>query len=793
MHGYDVVDHSLLNPELGGEKAFRVMAKMFHRCGLGIIVDIVPNHMAVGQADNAWWLDVLERGVASAYSGYFDIDWDAPGFRAKVLAPFLGMPPEQALDTGELTLIHDATLDKLTFAYYAHRFPLRPDDRERLAHRDPASLSKADLLALHENQNFVLADWREADSRINWRRFFDITDLAALRAERDDVFDATHGLILDLYAEGLIEGVRVDHVDGLADPRAYCRKLRAALRERESRRPSDAGSAYIVVEKILAADESLPSDWPIEGTTGYDFMNEVAGLQHADDAGALDALWRRYGGRGDDFEREEVLARRETTSTKFKAQLVATACAFAATARGKPIGEAILTDALEAVIVQMRSYRTYATGRKDSPRGGGYFERAIEKAALDSAALRPAIEAIAGVVGDVSEEPATIDAIRRFNQLSAPVAAKAVEDTAFYRYGRILSRNDVGFDPRQKTLPAADFHIRMARRARDWPSDMLSTATHDHKRGEDARARLAVLSELPNSWRQRVERWFDRNARLRPDGLDGDDEYQLYQTLTGAWPMSGTSDPGFAQLAERVAGWCRKYLREAKLRSSWHAPDAAYEEKLLGFARALLAERAGAGFRDDMDSFICRIGPAGAANALVQSALRCTLPGMPDLYQGCEFWDLSMVDPDNRRPVDFVSRMKMLARSDPAPPWHDAGRKQAIIAALLQYRTLNDELFRCGDYRPLPVTGPRKDNVIAFERAFKGEVLIVAAMWHCAAALCDTARLTPTKDWWADTAIGLAATDLDNVLPFAAQCPATSRAADLFTALPVYVGVANRD
>ncbi|HWF64034.1 MAG TPA: malto-oligosyltrehalose synthase [Rhizomicrobium sp.] len=505
-HGYDVVDHAHINPELGGEEGFRAFASTLKQHGIGIILDIVPNHVAVGGAHNPWWLDLLEKGRASRYADYFDIDWDAPGLENKVFAPFLGEAPQAALAKGDLKLVREA--GKWTFAYFDHRFPLRPEDQDN---------REGDPEALLARQNFVLADWREADARLNWRRFFDITDLAAIRPNEPEVFQATHAKIFALYGEGLIQGVRVDHVDGIADPSAYCRTLRARL---DDIRPG----AYIVVEKILADGEILPTDWQVDGTTGYDFMNEISALEHQPDDGVLESIWQRESARGLSFEQEEQRARHEMLLTKFAGQREAAVCAFA---RILP-DENALDAALIAIVARLRYYRPYATGAPGSLVGDSYLNDAFARAAADSPALKNTVDTIAALFARQDGDLLVMDAVRRFSQLCAPVAAKAVEDTAFYRYGRLLSRNDVGFDPRRQAMAVAEFHRRMAARASSHPSAMLATATHDHKRGEDARARIAALSHTPQAWGEFVA------SALAAAGIDPADAYQLFQTLLGA-------------------------------------------------------------------------------------------------------------------------------------------------------------------------------------------------------------------------------------------------------------------
>ncbi|MEJ1968363.1 MAG: malto-oligosyltrehalose synthase [Rhizomicrobium sp.] len=562
-HGYDVIDHARVNPELGGEDGFRALAAALRAHDIGIVLDIVPNHMAVGGADNPCWLDLLEKGRDSIFANMFDIDWEPaqPNLRDKVLVPLLGSKPREAIAAGEIALIRDDGLGKYAFAYGEHRFPLRKEDYAEVEADLAAANTPERLGVLLERQNYRLAFWRDAGKRINWRRFFDITELAALRVEDDGVFEIIHAAVFRLYAEGLIDGVRVDHVDGLADPKAYCRRLRSRLdalnpqRERKS-------APYIVVEKILAPDEFLPEDWGVDGTTGYDFMDQVSALQHdGANAGRFGTLWAEFSGRSSAFAPEERAARREVLENAFVNQLRATAAAF------RPLAPAAGQDDLEAALARLlesfHAYRTYP----------GTPSPAFDAACEDAKATAPkdALGAIAQAMRSGAEEAR--DAARRFSQLAAPVAAKAVEDTAFYRYARLLSRNDVGFAPDRFGIPRELFLTKAKARQRTFPNAMLTTATHDHKRGEDVRARLAALSEIPDLWACEVRAWFAINAPLRPPKVTPGDEYQLYQTLVGSWPIE----------TDRVLAWREKSLREAKLETSWFAPDAAFEGENAAF------------------------------------------------------------------------------------------------------------------------------------------------------------------------------------------------------------------
>jgi len=723
-HGYDVVDPTRINPELGGEDGFRALAAALKAEGLGIILDIVPNHMAVGGDDNLWWMDVLEHGPGSRYARFFDIDWhpDDPAMQGKLLAPFLGEQYGEALRSGALTLTGDGAA---VMAHGTHRFPIRPEDRQALVSegdlatrydgRDPEGAER--LHALLERQHYRLAWWRTAADEINWRRFFDITELAGLRVEDQAVFDAVHALPLRLYREGLIDGVRVDHVDGLADPGGYCRQLRAALDAQRE------GPAYLVVEKILAAGEPLPTDWQTDGTSGYDFMNHVAGLLH-DPAGEapLTRYWHELSGRPADFAQEEHAVRVEILERTFPGQLDAVAAAFhqVADLATRDLSRGMIRRGLAAILVQFSAYRTY---------GGHSADDRLVRAAVAAKLAAPPSET--GVIDQLvawMQGPGAEDATRRFEQLSAPLAAKSVEDTAFYRYGRLLSRTDVGFDADRFSLSPVEFADEVAARAATYPHAMLATATHDHKRGEDVRARLAVLSEMPELWIETATRWAELSIA---EGIDAGDCYQVLQTLVGACPFVLDDPDGFA---ERVVQWSQKALREAKLRSSWTLPDDAYEARVAGFIRAFLS---GAELRRELTDFVARIGPAGAVNGIVQAVLRSTLPGVPDCYQGAELWDLSLVDPDNRRPVDYTAR-----QAQGSADWRDGKVKQAAIAACL-HATPADAGFEV-----VAASGLRADKVFAFRR---GPLLVVVPI-RCAQAV--TEQLTIDPGWWGETQVG---------------------------------------
>jgi (1->4)-alpha-D-glucan 1-alpha-D-glucosylmutase len=774
-HGYDQIDPTAINPELGGEDGFRALAAAARREGLGVILDIVPNHMAVGGGDNRWWLDVLEWGEASRYAHLFDIDWRPadPALHGKVLAPFLGEPYGQALGSGALKLAHDPGADTLTVvAHDVHRFPLRREDYGAVL-TSPGGVAafdgqqadgRARLHKLLERQHYRLAHWRTAGDEINWRRFFDITQLAGLRVERDEVFDLIHALPLRLYREGLIDGVRVDHIDGLADPAAYGVKLRAALEAARAERPAEAapGPAYVVVEKILAPTERLSSAWRVDGTTGYDYMNLSAGLLHAPEgAAALTAAWAEISGRTAAFGAEERAARLEVLGQSFAGQLDAAVRAYHALARLDPatrdLTAASLRRALTALLSVFPAYRTYSLGDAAPPSDAPLRQRAgaLAKPHLTAGDAETMDRILAWLGGEGAGAPALKrEAARRFQQLSAPVSAKAVEDTAFYRYAPLLSRNDVGFEAARISISPHAFHDANCERAGSFPHAMLTTATHDHKRGEDVRARLAVLSEIPDRWIGLAKGWIARAEALAP-AIDPGDAYALFQTLVGAWPMTLTPGdaPGLEAFKTRVATWQEKALREAKLRSSWAAPNADYEARARAYLHAALDPT---GLAAEIEAFVREIAGAGAANGLVQTLLRCMVPGVPDTYQGTEFWDLSLVDPDNRRAVAFGPRQLSLSEATPidelAASWRDGRVKQRVLAMALDARRRRPAVFRDGDYVPLTVVGARAGHVLAFARR-AGDACVAAVALRCAPALIGRDTLTPPADWWGDTAI----------------------------------------
>ena len=768
MHGYDVVDPTQVNPELGGEAGLRSLVAALHDAGLGIIVDIVPNHMAAGGMENAWWADVLLHGQTSRYASFFDIDWNSadPALRDKVLAPFLGEPYGESLRSGAITLAREDGAPVIR--YYDNRFPIRIADHAEIAVAapdayDPATeAGRARLHALLERQHYRLAWWRTAGDEINWRRFFDINGLAALRIEDEAVFEATHATLFRLCADGLIDGLRVDHVDGLADPPSYCRRLRERL----------GGRAWLVVEKILGPGERLPDDWKVDGTSGYDFMDEVNALLHDPSGEApLRELWSSVSGRTADFAVEEEAARREMLDRSFTSQLDAAAASLHRIARmrleTRDVTFAAIHRVLTALLAHFPVYRSYGCARR-SAADDAAFAKAVAGAVADCrAADRPIVGLLDRWLG--GEAPGELDrdargtAIVRFQQLSAPLAAKAVEDTAFYRYGVLLSRNDVGADLARFSMTAEDFHARCLEQRERFPDAMLTTGTHDHKRGEDVSARLAVLSEMPEQWAANVRRWLTLNASHRRVGdcpmPSPGDEAMLYQMIVAAWPMQldASDAEGMSEFTERLAGWQLKALREAKLATDWTAPNLEYEDAARSFLYTIMADREG--FLAQASEFAERIGPAGAVNGLTQTLLKLTVPGVPDIFQGNEFWDLSLVDPDNRRPVDFARRVDALnAAGKPealAGHWRDGRMKQAVIRCVLAQRGRLPELFARGAYRPLDVVGPLAANVVAFLRSHAGAHCLVVVPRMPVRLLGGGDSVIIPPDVWRDTVVHL--------------------------------------
>ncbi len=660
-HGYDVVDPTRANPELGGEQGRQELVAAVRAAGLGLVVDLVPNHMSVEvPAANPWWWDVLTHGQESRYATHFDVDWA----RGPILLPVLG-------DDGELEL-RDGKL-----AYYDHEFPIAPGTEQGTADE------------VHERQHYRLVHWQRGNAELTYRRFFDITSLAAVRVEDPAVFEATHAEVLRWVAAGEVDGLRIDHPDGLADPGGYFRRLRSRA------------DCWLVVEKILAAGESLPASWPVHGTTGYDALREVCGV-FVDPAGeaALTELAATPA-----FHAEETRSRRLIT----RRSLVAEMRRIAALVPGTP------ADAVAELMVAFPVYRSYL------PEGLAHWQAAVERAR----AARPDLaEALAVLDRTVRKDPHG-ELATRIQQTSGMVVAKGDEDTAFYRYPRLTALNEVGGAPDRFGVPVAEFHAGALARAAGWPAGMTTLSTHDTKRSEDVRARVAVLAELAPEFAAAVGRWSARRGLGEPTL-----ELLAWQTLVGAWPIS----------PERLAAYLDKAAKEAKVRTSWVDHDEPFEAAIRSWPADVLGDPE---LRADVEEFVERVRLPGWSNALGQKLLQLAGPGVPDVYQGTELFDLSLVDPDNRRPVDYAARAELLDRLETGwlPDVDDSGAaKLHLVRTVLRLRRERPELFT--GYRPLTADGPAHEHVVAFART--GVVAVATRL-----------PVTLARTGWQDTVLAL--------------------------------------
>jgi (1->4)-alpha-D-glucan 1-alpha-D-glucosylmutase len=719
-HGYDVVDHSRLNAELGGDAGHARLTAALAGAGLRQVLDIVPNHMAVGGPASTWWWDVLAHGVDSRFADYFDIDWDPPQplLAGKLLVPVLGDHYGRVLDAGELTVARGA--GGLVVRYYDHELPLA---RHTVAELGPggdgqvsdeqieALNADADALdALLRRQNYRLAHWRTASEELNYRRFFDITTLAGLRSEDPQVFGDTHRLILAMVRDGTLDGLRVDHVDGLCDPAGYLARLR-----------EETGGSYVVVEKILEAGEELPPSWPVAGTTGYDFLTAVSQL-FTDPAGEapMRACYAAFTGVEPDWAATVYAAKLQVMTGTLAAEVERLTGLLARVTdhvrRQRDFTRGQLREALREILAAFGVYRSYGyPGRPVSEADAGHVAAAVAGARR----RRPDLDAeLTGFIGELLtgeyEGSAETDFAVHFAQVSAPVMAKGVEDTAFYRYHVLVSLCEVGGDPGTFGRPVAQFHARMAAAARQWPQSMLTLSTHDTKRSADVRARISLLAEQPEAWQRAVSGWAAHNDKHKTGGWpDRDAEYMLYQNLAGAWPVDQA----------RAGAFLAKAVREAKVHTSWIDPDPAYDDAAQAFVTGILADPE---FVTSLEEFLAgqRLVERGRVSSLAQTTLLLTCPGVPDIYQGAELWDLSLVDPDNRRPVDFGARERLLAALEDAGPrealarMDEGGPKLWLIHRVLAHRAHAPQAFAPGSgYEPLPVSGAKADHVVAFTRS----------------------------------------------------------------------------
>ncbi|HYI66897.1 MAG TPA: malto-oligosyltrehalose synthase [Candidatus Limnocylindrales bacterium] len=710
-HGYDVVDHSRVSAELGGAEAFERLTDALRANGMGLVLDIVPNHMAISGEENQWWWDVLEHGKASTFASHFDVDLDAP-----IVLPVLTDDDRNVLEMGGIRLVRDG--ERLLIGFGARRVPLDPRTvAPILAASDVDTLIaefNADpqrLEALLARQHYRLASWRAALTDLRYRRFFDVNDLIGLRVEDEAVYMDVHRLALDWVERGIVDGLRVDHPDGLRDPAGYLARLRA-----------DAPDAWIVVEKILETDEDLPDGWPVEGTTGYRFANLATGLfVDPDGEHAMSETWASAGDAGPGWEETAADSRADVLSSLLGSDIDRLTGLLMAVPQMSHHAWDELRAALRELAARLPVYRTYLTS---SPRCASDGDAVIiERTVAAASAARPDLDPelfdrLGRVLLLEVDDPMAVELAIRFQQLTPAAMAKGVEDTAFYRYLRLVALNEVGGDPGRFGISVASFHRHMERAAADWPEAMLSLSTHDTKRGADVRARLAVLSEDPAGWRQAVERLGNAAEphRSRESPPTAADAYLLFQTLVGAWPID----------AGRAAAYMLKATREAKLRTSWLAPNAPYEEAMDRFVRGALGDPR---FVEVVESVVAPLVDAGRRAALGQVALELTAPGVPDLYQGDELWQLALVDPDNRRPVDYDGRRHLLARArdaDAAAAWEgrdDGLAKLWLVRHALDLRRRHEASFVSGRYRPIGAEGALADAVVSFERG--GNVMTV--------------------------------------------------------------------
>ena len=724
-HGYDITDANEIDPVLGGRAGFDRLSEALKAAGLGLILDIVPNHMAAS-LENSWWRDVIEHGGKSRYARHFDIDWSR-----RLTLPFLGDTFEEVLEKGEITLKADPRTGQPAFAYFDTYYPLAPDTYGA----SETTPDNAALAELHQRQPYRLMSWRDAPRELSYRRFFEITGLAGVRVEDDAVFDDTHRLILELVHSGAVDGLRVDHVDGLADPKAYLERLREKA----------GADCYITVEKILGKGERLPADWPVSGTTGYEFIAALSDVLVEDEnIAVLRNLYENVVGKPVDMRDELRAAKLMMVEKNFEGEFN-TLCQLAlniAEEENHTWDANTLRAALRELLIAFPVYRTYGTSRGLPAGDAELLHKIIGKIQTSSLAVPGDIlEFLARILSAQTPESVSgqADLFRtRFQQLTGPLMAKSVEDTLFFRQHMDLALNEVGAEPLLRRFSLDRFHQEMARRLEEQPAALSTTSTHDTKRGEDARARLFTLTEAPELWAENVTRWHQMNQSkviTLPDGpapkLTG--AWMLYQALAGAWPatLRPADEDGLRELNERFQLFVEKALREAKLRTNWGDSNDDYENAVLGYARHLLSPDNSL-FLNDFYATIRPFIRAGLVNSLTQTVIKMIAPGVPDIYQGSEVLNFSLVDPDNRRLPDFDELEQLLVNNE-KPAWDDetawtSGQlKQHVVAVLARYRQQEPALFLQGDYFPLETTGDHADKVIAFARQANGDAVIVAA------------------------------------------------------------------
>jgi (1->4)-alpha-D-glucan 1-alpha-D-glucosylmutase len=881
VHGYDIVDHTKINPEIGTEEEFVSLGRLLRERGMGVVMDVVPNHMCIAGSENRWWLDLLENGPSSPYARFFDVDWNSPNpsLKHRVLLPILGEQFGRVLERQEIKITYR---EGAFYAnYYETALPVAPrtstlilrlaladlrarrdaDDPEvielesivtALTHLPPRTETEPALVrerrrekevvkrrlstlvkesndvraAVHaalatvngtpgrpasfdpleellSEQAYRLSFWRVAADEINYRRFFDINELAAVRVEERPVFTAIHEVVFRLMRQGLVTGLRIDHVDGLLDPFKYLSDLqREAASEVSHARAGDAEAGdgadaeaqtelpcYVVVEKILGHDEQLRREWPIHGTTGYEFMNTLNGVfvRHAN-AQALRELYRDFTGFNTRFSDLLYECKKLILRAAMSSELhVLARRLWRISERGRYSRDFTLNslqDALSEVIACFPVYRSYIRRVHESvsPDDRLHINEAIRDAKRRNPTQDPStfdfigslllLEGARGATPD--ERAARRDFVLRFQQLTSPVTAKGLEDTAFYRFYPLASLNEVGGEPAIIGIPLERFHERNHERQESWPHALSATATHDTKRGEDTRARINVLSEIPEQWNQAIHIWRDMNRahKSRVEGAeapDANEEYLFYQTLVGTWPLAPMDDAAHAEYVSRVQEYLHKALKEAKLHTSWINPDEAYEQAVREFVAGVLTAGEGNQFLRDFAQFQRLTARCGMLNSLSQTLLKIASPGVPDFYQGTELWSLTLVDPDNRRPVDYEQRRALLATLRGAGEADGAALAEELLAQpedgrvklyvttrALNFRRARRSLFSRGEYAPLGVEGRRAENVVAFARRHgEAEAVVVAGRFFTRLGVGSDGPLRLSAEAWGDTALRL--------------------------------------
>jgi (1->4)-alpha-D-glucan 1-alpha-D-glucosylmutase len=831
-HGYDVCDHNELNPELGTRADFEALSAELKKHGLGLIVDFVPNHMGIERALNPWWRDVLENGPSSPYARFFDIDWQPlkRELENKVLLPVLGDQYGRVLESDGLSVEYED--GKFHIRYFELTLPMAPRTirpllnrakellpappaelesiitaleylpprtetaperiaertreqgviRDRLKRlcaenppvadaiqravaelRDPASPERFDQIdRLIDAQPYRLSSWKVAAEEINYRRFFDVNTLAAIRMEIPEVFEETHRLLFELIEEGHVTGVRIDHIDGLADPLEYLTKLRERGGE----------SLYILVEKILGPNEKLRSDWPVQGTTGYEFANHLVQLLvNASGVASLAGIYPKLLGFRLDYQELVYRGKKLVMHSSMASEVNALGHLLNRISEShrwyRDFTVNALTSAVREVIACFPVYRTYLHPEQapDDP-DIRVIARAINLARRRNPALeRTVFEFLRDVLLPPAENLHPVDEelrrtfVLKFQQCTGPITAKGVEDTAFYVFNRLVALNEVGGEPDAAGLSIEAFHRHNAARLTEFPHCLLATSTHDTKRSEDVRARIAVLSEMPEEWARAVRRWqaMNRKHRREIDGElapDANEEYMLYQNLIGAWPMEGLTPENRAEFITRIQDYMIKALHEAKVNSSWLEPNEAWDGAVRDFVAAILSEARGNRFPASLSAIATRVAEAGAINSLTQTVLKVTSPGVPDFYQGSELWDFSLVDPDNRRPVNYALREERIQSLDHAEPrellehWRDGRLKMFLIQRLLHFRRQHPGVFDSGSYSPVPAEGTFADRVVAFRREHEGREMLVIVP-----RLTGELAFPATGEVWSDTRI----------------------------------------